>query len=146
MKTLYIALSLACLFLAHCSDSKSNSNTGSTKNENSIHVIFPYNIKGVWLFDDESKNIEREPFVTGVPAIIDELVSNTPNAEKGFRLTFSAIAFPGHQMTATREKEENGGCWYTIVNTSHRGWLCPAMFKYFDEAPEKIYLKSDPIP
>jgi hypothetical protein len=23
------------------------------------------------------------------------------------------------------------------------GWLCPALFRYFDEAPEEIYVKAE---
>ena len=24
------------------------------------------------------------------------------------------------------------------------GWLCPALFKYFDKAPSEIYVKAEP--
>jgi hypothetical protein len=25
------------------------------------------------------------------------------------------------------------------------GWLCPALFKYFPEAPKKLYAKAEPL-
>ena len=31
------------------------------------------------------------------------------------------------------------GNWYYSADLDAEGWLCPALFKYFDEAPEKIY-------
>ena len=24
------------------------------------------------------------------------------------------------------------------------GWLCPALFRYFDDAPESLYIKAEP--
>jgi hypothetical protein len=26
------------------------------------------------------------------------------------------------------------------------GWLCPALFRYFAEAPKKIFVKAEPLP
>jgi hypothetical protein len=28
-------------------------------------------------------------------------------------------------------------------STAQEGWLCPALFKYFEKAPEKIYCKAE---
>jgi hypothetical protein len=25
------------------------------------------------------------------------------------------------------------------------GWLCPALFKYFEEAPPELYVQADPV-
>jgi hypothetical protein len=25
------------------------------------------------------------------------------------------------------------------------GWLCPALFKYFEKAPKEIYIKAEPM-
>ena len=38
---------------------------------------------------------------------------------------------------------ENGGCTYQIGDAT--GWLCPMLYKYFGEAPEKIYFKVGPL-
>ena len=58
---------------------------------NSIMVILPYRYGGTWVFDDESVGLVREPFVAGVPEMIDVLVADVPNAEEGFRLSFPGI-------------------------------------------------------
>ncbi|HEV8604750.1 MAG TPA: hypothetical protein VGQ99_05260 [Tepidisphaeraceae bacterium] len=62
---------------------------------NSLMVIVPYWYEGTWVFDDERAGLVREPFVAGVPEMIDLLVADIPGAREGFRLTFSAGAFPG---------------------------------------------------
>jgi hypothetical protein len=32
-----------------------------------------------------------------------------------------------------------GGNWYFSPQFQLEGWLCPALFKYFEAAPQKIY-------
>jgi len=63
---------------------------------NAIRVITPYWYSGIWVFNDPDVELVREPFIEGVPAMIDDLVSNIPEAREGFRLTFSETPFPGH--------------------------------------------------
>ena len=79
---------------------------------NSLLVIVPYWYEGTWVFDDPAVGLQREPFVSGVPEMIDNLVSNIPDARKGFRLTFSADPFPGFQKELKWVRGELGGNWY----------------------------------
>jgi hypothetical protein len=113
---------------------------------NALFVIAPYFKHGTWVFTDERRNLVEEPFVAGVPEIITELVADIPNAKAGFRLTFSAGPFPGHQLVATRGEPESGGYWYHVEASNNKGWVCPALFKFFSEAPAKIYVRADPLP
>ena len=106
-------------------------------------VIAPYRYHGSWVFDDEAAGLEREPFVSGIPQMIDIVVKDIPNAESGFRLIFSASPFPGFQIELTWEREEFGGNWYCWKEKDMTGWLCPAMFAYFDCAPDKLFLKAE---
>src|SRR5438105_1212537 len=78
---------------------------------NAIHVIFPYLKNGVWMFDDEAVGLTQEPFVSGVPEMIDTLVGDIPDANKGFALYFSEQPFPSFQMELERVREEYGGNW-----------------------------------
>lgn len=64
--------------------------------------------------------------------------------QKGVQLLFSAAPFPGYQRKLTRLREEFGGQWYATDEPEMESWLCPAMFRYFDEAPEEIYVKAEP--
>ena len=112
---------------------------------NAIHVIAPYRHHGTWVFDDPSRGLAAEPFVSGVPEMIDQLVANIPDARKGFRLIFSAGPFPGFQKAFTLSREEFGGNWYRCDDPPMEGWLCPALFKYFEHAPRTIYAKAEPL-
>jgi hypothetical protein len=39
--------------------------------------------------------------------------------------------------------EKSGGCWYREADTGNKGWLYPSLFKYFEKAPGKIYVKAE---
>ena len=113
---------------------------------NQILVIAPYWLEevGTWVFDDPAAGLAQEPFVSGVPEMIDHLVKNIPNARSGFRLLFSASPFPGYQKRVTWKREETGGNWYASEDPPMEGWLCPALFRYFDQAPAELYVKAEP--
>ena len=122
---------------------------------NSIMIIMPYWHAGTWVFDDEHAGLVKEPFVAGADVALTRLVDSLDiqDAKEGFKLTFSAVAFPGHQVKATWIREETpgtpeGGNWYRIEidGEAIQGWLCPALFKYFDSAPKELYLKAEPRP
>jgi hypothetical protein len=112
---------------------------------NSIMVIQPYWHSGTWVFDDDAVGLVREPFVAGVPEMIDVLVRDIPDARKGFRLLFSGGPFPGCQKKFTHVRGDIGGNWYRCDDPAMEGWLCPALFKYFEKAPEVIYAKAEAL-
>jgi hypothetical protein len=111
---------------------------------NQINVISPYFFHGTWVFDDERVGLSQEPFVSGIPTMIDDLVKEIPDARRGFRLFFSTAPFPGHQRKLTHVREEMGGNWYRADAPDVEGWLCPALFRYFDAAPQEIYVRAEP--
>jgi Family of unknown function (DUF6717) len=110
---------------------------------NTIGVIAPYKYEGMWVFDDPRVGLTREPFVAGIDTMIDRLVTSIPGAEKGFRLLFSATPFPGFTVKLDWRREEYGGNWYS-PQFDREGWLCPALFKYFDNAPLELYVRAEP--
>jgi hypothetical protein len=112
---------------------------------NQILAIAPYWLDSVetWVFDDDAVDLVQEPFVSGIPEMIDDLVADIPDARRGFRLLFSPVPFPGYQRKLTRVREEFGGWWYSTDEPESEGWLCPALFRYFDEAPDDIYVKAE---
>jgi hypothetical protein len=112
---------------------------------NSLFVIKPYLYNGSWVFDDEDVGLYREPFVSGIDVMIDRLVANIPKAEKGFRLIFSPGPFPGYTVKLEWRRTEYGGNWYFSPEYNMEGWLCPALFKYFKEAPKEIYGRAEPL-
>lgn len=111
---------------------------------NSISTISPYRHNGMWVFDDKSKGLDKEPFVSGADTMIDRLVSAIPDAAAGFTMIFSAGPFPGYQADLVWQRQECGGNWYHCPQFDMEGWLCPALLKYFDEPPHEIYVQAKP--
>ncbi|HYF34168.1 MAG TPA: DUF6717 family protein, partial [Prosthecobacter sp.] len=98
-----------------------------------------YRYAGQWVFDDPAVGLVREPFVAGIDTMIDVLVKDIPGADAGFRLLFSPTPFPGYRIRLEWRREEYGGNWYYSPQLGIEGWLCPALFKYFDTAPKELY-------
>jgi len=114
-------------------------------NANSLQVLRPYKYQGSWVFDDPRVGLVREPFVFGIDEMIDRLVAAIPQAEQGFRLIFSPQIFPAYAAKLEWRREEAGGNWYFSPTFGIEGWLCPALFKYFEAAPKELYAKAEPV-
>lgn len=108
---------------------------------NSILVIHPYKDGGSWVFDDPAVGLVKEPFVAGADVLLDKLTARIPNAAKGVTVLFSANPFPGAKDFFEWRREDMGGNWYYSPADGIEGWLCPALFKYFDKAPARIYVE-----
>ena len=111
-------------------------------------IIHPYKVSGTWVFDDERFGLVREPFVLGMSEMIDQVVRRAglgPEAEKGFRLIFSAPPFPGQQAEVRRLGADCGGYWYELAEGSMKGWLCPATLHFFPGHPPCIYARAEPV-
>lgn len=113
------------------------------RSSNSIMVIAPYMYEGTWVFDDATVGLKREPFVSGIPEMIDIMVKDIPNANYGFRLLFSTQPFPNYQFKLTWLRADIMGNWYRCEETKQEGWLCPGLFKYYKDAPKAIYAKAE---
>jgi hypothetical protein len=131
------ACGLVAALLMGCGGSPSSSS-------NSILVIAPYRYAGTWVFDDERVGLAREPFVSGAPELIDRIVTGIPNAEKGFRLYFSARPFPGGAHTLAWRRGDRTGNWYYSAEFEAECWLYPSLFKYYRVAPRTLYVKAEP--
>jgi hypothetical protein len=114
-----------------------------TRSANSIIVLVPYRYGGTWVFDDPDVGLTREPFVVGVPEMIDEMVRDIPDAENGFRLLFSAEPFPGCTHTFTWVRAEGSGNWYRCEELDMEGWLCPGLLAYYREPPQRLYARAE---
>lgn len=113
--------------------------------ENQINAIWPVKKNGQWVFTDSRVGLVDEPFVAGADVLIDVMVMHIPDAKDGFVLLFSAKPFPDADHMFERGDEEMGGFWYRHQQSTLAGWLCPAIFEYFDTAPERIYVKCKPM-
>jgi hypothetical protein len=111
---------------------------------NSLFAIAPYKFQGFWVFDDPAVGLRQEPFVSGADTIIDALTEKIPDAANGFKLVFSPAPFPGYTAKFEWRREEMGGNWYAWPERGMEGWLCPALFKYFEAAPKEMFVKVAP--
>jgi hypothetical protein len=112
---------------------------------NALMVIYPYKYEGLWVFDDKSVGLEKEPFVAGADILIENAVKfkGIKNSESGFRLIFSKTQFPNYDFKFEWLREGDGGNWYRSEQFNMDGWLCPALLKYFDAPPKEIYVRFE---
>ena len=104
---------------------------------NAINVINPYRWQGGWVFDDESKGLDKEPFIAGADTMLDMLSGDHAECV----ITFSAKQFPGAEHVVKYVKPEMDGSVYHSDEYNHDLWLCPALLKYFETPPEEIWFQ-----
>jgi hypothetical protein len=111
-----------------------------------IKTIRPYKWEGVWVFDDPAVGLDKEALVAGMPELIEIATAKAGihEPEKGFVALFSKDPFPTAQVCLEWVREESGGNVYCWPEAGREGWLCPALFRYFDEAPRKMYIEVRP--
>jgi hypothetical protein len=110
---------------------------------NQIKVIKPYKWEGLWVFDDPAVGLYKEALVAGMPEMIELAAERAGIAhpEKGFVALFSKDPFPGAMVSLELVGEDLGGHIYRWPDAGLEGWLCPALFKYFDHAPPRLYIE-----
>ena len=113
---------------------------------NSLVAIHPYKSHGMWVFDDAAVGLREEPFVSGADTISDHMVRDVPDPASGFTLLFSAEPFPGCGLELAWVRADLSGNWYRADAIGMEGWLCPALLKYFDEPPPRLYAQFRPRP
>lgn len=110
---------------------------------NQINAIKPYYWEGLWVFDDADKGLDKEALVSGMPELIEiatkQLAIKDP--QKGFVALFSKDQFPGAQICLDWVREDMSGNVYEWKAVGREGWLCPALFHYFDGAPKQIHIQ-----
>lgn len=123
----------------------------------------PYWLNGVWVFDDDRVGLKAEMFVGEINNFINDMLKSAEidkkKAEKGFYLTFAKVEFPGaiRRFAFSRGATEIGcgnyyrvgakkvGEYWVACKAGPEGWLCPALFHYFAEAPKNIYARAEPL-
>jgi len=113
----------------------------SSESMNEINVIRPYKHYDMWVFDDPAVGLAREPFVAGADTMIDRVVAGIPDAAQGFVMVFSGKPFPGHRFKLDWIRFDGTGNWYRSEELQMEGRLCPALLRYFDQAPKQIYVQ-----
>ena len=113
--------------------------------QESVKCIHPYMHEMQWVFDDPAVDLDKEPFVNGADLLIDQLVTGMEDSWRGFNLYFSDRPFDGYTVMLEWDRQEADGNWYYCEAFNDYGWLCPALLKYFPEAPKRLYVGASPI-
>jgi hypothetical protein len=110
---------------------------------NNLYIIEIYKFKGYWVFDDPDTGLIKEALSMGTDKIIDMAVKDFKDPDNGFICMFSKNPFPDHQIKLELKTRGNDveGNTYHCKEFGLDGWLCPALYLYFDVEPENIYLK-----
>jgi hypothetical protein len=110
---------------------------------NSVFVLYPKRSTfGIWAFDDEMRGLKNEPFVGETNNLLDKMAIESGydlNDNPQVALLFAATEFPDYQCDLNLIETSPTGTTYRDQISGIYPWLCPAMFKYFPEAPEKMY-------
>jgi hypothetical protein len=112
---------------------------------NQINVIHPYQYQGQWVFDDLSVGLDKEAFVGGSDDVCDLLLLKVGyDNQPQFTLIFSKDNFPGAQYCFDNigAPEDGVGRFFHCEELEMTGWLCPALFKYFETAPAHIHVQA----
>ena len=112
--------------------------------QNAVYSIRPFRYQNMWVFDDDRVGLVKEPFVMGIPEIIDQTIKHIPDAQNGFTVLINDTGLPSPDIILKKLNEDAGGNWYQCEQTSMKGWLCPALYKYYPLAPETLYIKVQP--
>lgn len=116
------------------------------KTNNQVNVIHPYRSKnGIWAFDDEEVGLEGEPFVGEINTMIDILTSGA----NGCTVYLSKDTLPSETGVLTKQPFNDETLldegWYGLKGTEMKGWLCPALLKYFSSYPDEIHFKIENV-
>ena len=117
--------------------------------DNSIYTMRVYRHESAWVFDHYGLGLIKEPFVAGADEIFDEIahLRAVDPSRARIDILFSDVQFPGWQILAEHLGPSMGGDDYHIISSefetldTHEFWLCPALLKYFHEAPNRIFMK-----
>lgn len=97
------------MLLCHCYITKTMSNA--------MMSITIYKHNGFWSFTDDERGLVHEPFVSGIPEIIDFFIEKYGDKDSGTHtILFSGRKFPGSQGCLFKTKNDyepdHGGAWY----------------------------------
>lgn len=128
------------------------------KTNNALFCISPYVHGRMWVFDDEEKGLDKEPFVFGADTLLDKVYEATKDKDGAWDV--HSIIFSKHTLPVGDESphiviargssdptKEEGTHWVVVEASAllgdclgHKLWLCPALYEYYDTAPEELHI------
>lgn len=116
-----------------------NSLSTPSQHSNAVMTISPYRIEGgMFAFDDPTTGLIREPFIGGANYHLSKFAGTGNNCT----IAFSGNKIPEYNVKlGLMDTHPDNGSNYND-ETGRNVWLCPAFFKYFEEAPKNLYVKD----
>lgn len=102
------------------------------------YTIKPYQQNTLWFFDDPSVGLLKEGLTDGVPELIKK-ACELSKIKNLFFLTFSDQKI-GKKFLVFKKPLRNGNL-YHWEKLKMDCWFCPALFRYFDRPPAKIWFE-----
>lgn len=102
-----------------------------------------YKENGIWIFDDASKNIEKEPFVGGFSELIDFILKEKgvwAGSHRGIDIEFS-LEKESADMVEIKKVENMDNDWALYEYKEMQGTLCPLTLKYFGYHPASFFVR-----
>lgn len=120
---------------------------------NIMNIIMPYrhpDSPDIWVFDDEARELDREPFIGEANQLLDyadEQLDGKGKLVVFFRADHDLEPIGHHYDHVAIELKlvtiDEGGSTYTGVieggPTLQQVWLCPALLKYFATPPPTFH-------
>ena len=92
----------------------------------------------MFAFDDDVTGLIREPFIGGANYHLDKFAGE----KNSCTVAFSNNKIPEYDVKLVlQDTDAYNGSNYDDED-GRNVWLCPSLFKYFDPAPEEIYIKN----
>lgn len=112
---------------------------------NAMLTIEIYKHSKTWCFTDEQRDLLHEPFVLGIPEIINTVLNDNKLYEEdtNYRILFADQDFPMSHGVLNKIRAESGGAWYKY--NDQEGWLCPATLAFFADFPEQIHFRLEKV-
>jgi hypothetical protein len=95
----------------------------------------------VWYFNDEEKEIKKEPFVMGSSELITLLAESQGIFSHTLNISFDSVPFDGYQFKLKKLEKDGNWTLYGEETTEKIGWLCPVLYFYFSSPPKTLYIK-----
>lgn len=102
-----------------------------------------YKENGIWIFDDPSKNIEKEPFVGGFSELIDFILKEKgvcAGSHRGIDIEFS-LEKESADMVEIKKVENIDNDWALYEYKEMQGTLCPVSLRYFGHHPDSFFVR-----
>jgi hypothetical protein len=108
-----------------------------------MQTITIYKENGIWIFDDASKNIEKEPFVGGFSELIDYVLKERgvwAGSHRGIDIEFSLEKNFDDQIEI-KKVEDMGDDWALYEYKDMQGTLCPVTLQYLGKHPDCFFIR-----